>query len=97
MSIEGHHYRLLKGRPDPVVTSDVGDDDHGSRGRRRIRCPRCGWEPGRTDVWVCSCLHAWNTFETEGICPACGRRWSETQCRRCGEWSPHRDWYADEP
>lgn len=64
----------------------------------RIRCPRCGWEPGRDSLWSCSCSHAWNTFDTSGRCPACGREWAETQCLRCHQWSPHRDWYEeDEP
>jgi len=37
----------------------------------------------------------WNTFETRGACPACGRAWRETQCR-CLAWSPHDEWYAEE-
>jgi hypothetical protein len=66
-------------------------------GRGRIRCPRCGWQPGQHDRWACTCLHLWNTFETGGVCPACGREWAQTQCPRCEEWSRHGDWYADEP
>jgi hypothetical protein len=60
----------------------------------RIRCPKCGWRPTRQDRWSCSCLHAWNTFETRGKCPACGKQWSDTQCPRCHQWSPHEAWYA---
>jgi hypothetical protein len=60
----------------------------------RIRCPRCGWEPSRDHKWQCSCGHVWNTFQTGGICPACDRVWTATQCVRCGEWSPHAEWYA---
>lgn len=60
----------------------------------RIRCPRCGWEPRASDRWSCTCGHAWNTFETGGVCPGCGREWAETQCLRCRGWSPHRSWYA---
>jgi hypothetical protein len=88
---------LLKRRPDPVVVSTVEDDDDRKRGRRRTRCPRCSWEPGRDDLWMCTCLHSWNTFDTGGVCPACDRRWTETQCLRCQDWSPHGDWYEDEP
>ena len=62
----------------------------------RIRCPRCGWEPRADDLWVCDCGHVWNTFATRGVCPGCARAWSETQCRRCGEWSPHAEWYVEE-
>jgi len=64
--------------------------------RKRIRCPRCGFEPRATDLWQCACAHAWNTFETTGLCPACGKQWNDTQCLRCGEWSRHRDWYVTE-
>jgi len=39
----------------------------------------------------------WNTFDTRGVCPACGREWQETQCRRCDAWSRHEDWYVEEP
>jgi hypothetical protein len=86
---------LLKGDPDRVRAPGA-DEDAGRRpGRRRIRCPRCGWEPGRHDRWMCTCLHSWNTFDTGGVCPACERRWTETQCRRCAAWSRHEDWYED--
>jgi hypothetical protein len=88
---------LQKGTPGRVRLPD-SDKHSGERpGQRRIRCPCCGWEPGRHDRWACTCLHVWNTFDTGGVCPACGRRWTETQCPRCGSWSRHEDWYADEP
>ena len=74
---------------------DVGEEQDVHK-RRRIRCPRCGWEPSRHDRWMCLCLHVWNTFDTGGVCPACGHVWRDTRCRRCHEWSPHADWYAEE-
>jgi hypothetical protein len=61
---------------------------------KRIRCPRCKWQPRRGDRWSCSCGHAWNTFDTHGVCPSCATAWRETQCLRCNEWSPHEQWYA---
>jgi len=79
-----------------VPRKDVDEKDRTGHGRSRIRCPRCAWEPGREDRWMCTCLHMWNTFETRGVCPACGREWKETQCRRCSAWSPHEDWYVDD-
>ncbi len=89
---------LLKGRLPDRMRSPVSDSrPDEEQGRRRIRCPSCGWEPGRNDRWACTCLHLWNTFETGGVCPACGRQWSETQCPRCNSWSRHEDWYVDEP
>ena len=62
----------------------------------RIRCPKCGWEPGRNDRWSCEpgCGHVWNTFETAGVCPACSKQWTDTACLRCHQWSPHDDWYV---
>ncbi|HEX5058118.1 MAG TPA: hypothetical protein VFV99_02105 [Kofleriaceae bacterium] len=63
---------------------------------RKIRCPKCAWQPGKHDRWSCLCGHSWNTFDTRGVCPGCDAKWSETQCRRCHEWSPHEAWYADD-
>jgi hypothetical protein len=77
--------------PDPDFHVDQDDD------RGRIRCPCCGWAPGRHDRWACTCLHLWNTFDTAGVCPACGREWTETQCPQCASWSPHLHWYAHDP
>lgn len=72
-------------------TKDPRLGDEGGAGR--LRCPKCAWEPRPGDVWCCVCFCVWNTFETGGVCPACDRVWTETQCHRCGEWSPHEDWY----
>lgn len=62
---------------------------------RRIRCPKCKWQPNRSSRWQCraDCRHVWNTFDTHGVCPACGYAWRETQCLRCHVMSPHVDWY----
>src|SRR5947209_19324621 len=58
---------------------------------RRIRCPLCGWSPRKDDRWSCSCGHAWNTFDTGGVCPACLHQWTSTQCLSRAGWSPHSD------
>ena len=90
---------------------DLSADDDQKTGGGRIRCPRCGWTPRSGDRWLCTCTldsslykrgmctcgHAWNTFDTRGRCPGCGRRWLHTQCLSCGAWSPHLEWYAEEP
>ncbi|MEO0446476.1 MAG: hypothetical protein AAF191_10425 [Verrucomicrobiota bacterium] len=39
------------------------------------------------------CGAVWNTFDTGGVCPRCGKAWEDTQCLRCFRWSPHSDWY----
>jgi hypothetical protein len=64
----------------------------------RIRCPKCGWEPRKDDQWLCEpgCGTVWNTFETSGLCPGCGKQWTDTVCLRCHQWSPHDDWYVTE-
>src|SRR5690242_12400308 len=83
-----------RGPDDPSLLDQVpGGAGLGRRGRR-IRCPRCGWVPRRESRWWCSpCGTAWNTFETRGLCPGCGKQWEHTACLRCGQWSRHADWY----
>ena len=63
-----------------------------------INCPKCGWEPDESCRWVCDvCRTKWNTFETHGKCPGCGKIFVETQClsSRCWQISPHADWYQE--
>lgn len=62
-----------------------------------ICCPKCGWEPRASSRWYCTCGYTWNTFDTGGVCPGCVKVWEDTQCLSCGRWSPHKDWYRDEP
>jgi rubrerythrin len=77
-------------------------------GRRRIRCPLCGWQPDASSRWFCAdcdapeyfyggCGTVWNTFETGGRCPGCGHRWRWTSCLRCAGWARHDDWYEQTP
>jgi hypothetical protein len=89
-----HLHLLDRGprRPAVIPVVEVRPDTTG--GGTRIRCPKCGWQPRRHDRWMCVCAHVWNTFDTRGLCPACGKQWTETQCRRCHQWSRHEDWYV---
>jgi hypothetical protein len=59
-----------------------------------VRCPKCQWIPRAKVQWSCQCGHRWNTFDTRGLCPACGYQSKETACLQCGEMSPHAAWYA---
>ncbi len=77
---------------DDELPSILEDNDDTS-GKGRIRCPICGWQPRSGDLWSCRCGGAWNTFDTGGRCPDCGRQWLKTQCLLCGQWSKHDDWY----
>jgi hypothetical protein len=82
---------LVIGGRKPIVRTDLDRlDDF-----LRIRCPKCTWQPGKDDAWICvpGCGHRWNTFATRGRCPACGKGWRDTACLRCGAWSPHEEWY----
>jgi hypothetical protein len=65
--------------------------------RVRIFCPKCHWVPQEWDRWECepSCGCVWNTFDTCGVCPSCGKNWENTQCLDCGCWSPHAEWYHE--
>lgn len=87
----------------PIVLPFQHDSvEHG----RRVRCPRCHWEPAKFDRWICTsqgapeyfdlgCGTAWNTFDTHGQCPGCRHQWQWTSCLACHEWSPHEEWYED--
>ena len=65
----------------------------------KIYCPLCRWEPRSGDRWQCfpGCGHVWNTFDTGGKCPQCGKVWRDTVCLACHCWSKHHDWYHDLP
>lgn len=79
---------------DPVPATGAGDKGQTEKSGPRIRCPLCGWKPGKPDRWLCSwCGYWWNTFDTGAICPSCLYRWTRTQCLACHRWSPHSDWY----
>ena len=81
---------LVLHRKSPDIASRTFEPDF-----TKIRCPRCGWQPGKNDRWFCDpgCHHRWNTFDTAGVCPQCAKHWGETACLRCAAWSPHADWY----
>jgi hypothetical protein len=96
--MDGSLVRLLRLTPGgPPGRPGEGAEPGGSVGlddrTPAIRCPKCGWRPGRADRWQCSCGHLWNTFETRGVCPACAKIWTETCCLACLRWSPHEEWY----
>jgi hypothetical protein len=67
-------------------------------GGLNISCPKCGWEPDESCRWVCDvCDTRWNTFETHGVCPNCGKVYKDTMCSKrrggCGQMSLNSDWY----
>lgn len=63
-----------------------------------IYCPKCEWHPQQSSRWWCGqggCGCSWNTFDTGGVCPDCGKAWEETVCLACHRWSAHRAWYHE--
>ena len=68
-------------------------------GGKRIRCPKCAWQPRKSDLWSCGppCYCEWNTFDTAGRCPLCNKVWLQTKCLSCLQWSAHVDWYEPDP
>ena len=89
------------------IIRDASRADDGVDPVKRIRCPRCEWQPGSGDRWTCvpqghpehftgGCGTSWNTFDTRGRCPGCEHLWTWTACQQCHEWSPHVDWYASD-
>lgn len=87
----GIHRGAVRSQPNRPSANHVNAKDE--RILSRIACPRCRASPKSTDSWQCKCGHCWNTFDTRGLCPACGYQWTETACPRCGVLSPHADWY----
>jgi hypothetical protein len=79
---------------EPAAPTRTGDSSRDDSGPPRIRCPKCNWSPRAEDRWQCKCRHVWNTFDTGGVCPGCLYQWKVTQCLRCGQMSPHSDWYT---
>jgi predicted amidophosphoribosyltransferase len=61
----------------------------------KIYCPKCKWMPDAFSLWACLpvCGNEWNTFSTGGVCPKCGESFEQTQCLKCWQFSPHKDWY----
>jgi DNA-directed RNA polymerase subunit RPC12/RpoP len=101
-------WQLLRRTSDTNLTTlDLTFTDEGED-FTRIRCPLCAWRPSDSNAWSCiwtpgtpeprfpGCGATWNTFATRGRCPDCGHQWRWTSCLRCGQWSPHDDWYEED-
>ena len=63
--------------------------------REGFLCPRCKSKPPLGDFWTCGqCQHAFDTFQTGAVCPACGTRFNLTRCLDCGWVYPMEQWAA---
>ena len=58
-------------------------------------CPVCKVAPPRGAFWGCGkCRKAFDTFETQGVCPNCGTQFAVTSCPECGSLRPMSEWMA---
>ncbi len=56
-------------------------------------CPDCKLAPPRGAFWGCGkCRKAFDTFETQGVCPNCGTQFAATSCPECGSLRPMSEW-----
>lgn len=63
--------------------------------REGFACPSCKAAPPIGDVWGCgNCGHRFDTFQSKGVCPACGAQFPATRCMECGKAHPMSEWVA---
>jgi Zn-dependent protease len=61
-------------------------------------CPRCMQAPPRGRHWVCDeCETRFDTFQTQGKCPACGAWYLNTTCPHCHDTHHIDRWYLHRP
>jgi len=61
--------------------------------REGFACPVCKTAPPQGAIWRCGkCRKAFDTFETQGICPHCGTQYAATSCPECGNLRPFSEW-----
>ena len=54
---------------------------------------KVGWSKSSIAFFISDALNADNTLITSDAALSCKKRWKDTQCIKCFEWSPHVDWY----
>jgi Zn-dependent protease len=61
--------------------------------RSGYACPDCRQPPALGAFWRCGkCLNAFDTFQTQAVCPHCGAQFPVTQCLDCGSAHPFTEW-----
>jgi len=61
--------------------------------REWFACPRCKTAPPVGEFWKCSrCSQAFDTFQTQAVCPHCAPRFSVTKCLDCGGLHAIGEW-----
>jgi len=63
--------------------------------RAGFACPVCKAAPPMGAIWRCGkCRNAFDTFETQGVCPHCQTQYAATSCPECGSLRPFNEWMA---
>lgn len=56
-------------------------------------CPECKTAPPVGDLWKCGqCGRAFDTFQTQAVCPSCGMQYPTTTCLDCGRSHAMSEW-----
>jgi len=63
--------------------------------RDGFACPACKTAPPIGDFWKCGkCGQAFDTFQTQAVCPNCATHFPVTKCLDCGAVHPLSEWFA---
>ena len=61
--------------------------------REGFACPTCNTAPPLGNYWTCSqCKQPFDTFQTQGVCPACRTQFAVTHCLDCRRAHPMNEW-----
>jgi Zn-dependent protease len=61
--------------------------------RDAFACPACKTAPPIGEFWKCGkCGQAFDTFQTQAVCPNCATHFSVTKCLDCGAVRPLSEW-----
>jgi len=63
--------------------------------RAGFACPACKTAPPIGDFWKCGkCGQAFDTFQTQAVCPHCATQFAASRCLDCGAVHPISEWIA---
>jgi hypothetical protein len=63
--------------------------------RNDFTCPACKAHPPIGDFWKCGkCGQAFDTFQTQAVCPNCATHFGVTKCMDCGSVHPVSEWFS---
>ena len=63
--------------------------------RPGFACPSCRTAPPIGEFWKCGqCQKAFDTFQSQAVCPTCSSRFATTACLDCRQNRPMSEWVA---